>query len=78
MKKTIKTGFILLSLFGAWYFSHINSEKKSMEDLVLENIEALAWDENGLPDENFQCYNWGEVDCYGDKVEVKYSGYSLD
>lgn len=78
MKKTIKTGFALLMLFGAWYFGHIASEKNSINKLMLENIEALASYENGGAGENYHCFGRGEVDCYGDKVDVKYSGFSLD
>lgn len=77
MKNIIKTGLVLSSLFGAWYFSHTTSQNNLINDLAFENIEALAWDAENPPTENFKCYGWGEVDCYGIKVEVKYSGFSL-
>lgn len=78
MKKTIKAGIILISLSGILYVGHTVSEKSSMNDLALENIEALAFGEDGKPSENFKCINPGEIDCYGYKVEYKYSGFSLD
>lgn len=78
MKKTIKTGLILLCLSSTWCFYHTISQNSLTNDLAFENIEALASYENGEPDENFQCYNDGEVDCYGYKVEYKISGFSLD
>lgn len=78
MKKTIKRGLILLSLVGAWYFGHTVTEENLINDLAFENIEALAKDEVHFPDENFRCYGDGEVDCYGYKVQVKYSGLSLE
>ena len=47
MKKTIKTGLILLSLFSAWYFGHTTSDKNPMNELMFKNVEALANNENG-------------------------------
>lgn len=78
MKKIIKTGFVFLLLFGAWYFGHTTSDKNPMNELMFENIEALANNENGQSGENYSCYGRGEVDCDGDKFEVKISGFSLD
>ena len=49
-----------------------------MNELMFENIEALANNENGQSGENYSCYGRGEVDCDGDKFEIKFSGYSLD
>ncbi len=45
MEKIIKTGFVFLLLFGAWYFGHTTSDKNPMNELMLENIEALAYNE---------------------------------
>ena len=78
MKKTIKTGLILLSLFSAWYFGHTTSDKNPMNELMFKNVEALANNENGQSDKNYSCVGTGEIDCYGDKVDTKYEGYSLD
>ncbi|MCL3852745.1 MULTISPECIES: NVEALA domain-containing protein [Parabacteroides] len=73
-RKTIKSGITLLCLFGGMYFySTHQSEKKVLSDLAFENIEALALSEED-PDENFKCYGWGDVECHGKKVEVKYGG----
>ncbi|GKG74099.1 hypothetical protein DXA15_22930 [Parabacteroides sp. AM58-2XD] len=77
MKNIIKTGLVLSSLLGAWYYCHTASQKSLINDLAFDNIEALAGNGEGSH-ENYVCFNYGEVDCYGDKVEVKYSGFSLD
>lgn len=78
MKTTIKKGLIVLALCGAGYFGYTASQTNVVNNLALQNIEALANNEGNQPTENYQCYGWGEVDCYGYKVEVKYSGFSLD
>lgn len=78
MGKTIKTGFVLLILFGAGYLRHTASEKESMDKLMLENIEALADCEEGQSDKNYFCFGRGEICCHGDKVEEMYEGISLD
>lgn len=78
MEKIIKTGFVFLLLFGAWYFGHTTSDKNPMNELMLENIEALANNENDQHGENYRCYGRGEVDCDGEKFEIRFSGFSLD
>lgn len=78
MKSIIKKGVIVLSLCGTGYFGYTASQTSLINDLALENIEALANNEGNQPTENYQCYGWGEVDCYRHKVKVKYSGFSLD
>lgn len=72
-RKIIKSSIALLCLFGGMYFHSIQPEKNVLNDLVFENIEALALTEED-PDENFRCYGWGDIECHGKKVEVKYSG----
>ncbi len=71
-KNKIKIGLVLLCLSGCFFFS---MEKKQLTDLTLKNIEALAQGEG--PTENYYCIGSGDIDCYGDKVEDMYTGFSL-
>lgn len=49
---------------------------KNVTDLASSNIEALANGEGpGVP---VMCLGRGSVECYGDKVEIKVTNYSLD
>ena len=73
-RKTIKSGIIFLCLLGGIHFYSTQSPKNVLNDLAFENIEALASTEEG-PNENFMCYGWGDIECHGKKVEVKYSGF---
>lgn len=73
-RKTIKSGIALLCLLGGMYFYSNQSDKNVLNDLTFENIEALALSEED-PNENYRCYGWGDVECHGRKVEVKYSGF---
>lgn len=47
-----------------------------MDDLLLKNVEALAWGEGGYS----RCLGLGDVDCPFSKTKVEYvmSGYSLE
>ncbi|MDO4756396.1 MAG: hypothetical protein Q4A54_08635 [Parabacteroides sp.] len=46
--------------------------------MAFQNVGALAQGEGyGFP-ENFYCINAGDIDCYGDKVDYKFSGFSID
>lgn len=76
-RKTIKSGIALLCLLGSMYFYSTQSEKKVLNDLAFENIEALALPEGG-PIENYKCYGWGDIECHGDKVERMTSGFRLE
>lgn len=73
-RKTIKSGIIFLCLLGGIYFYSTQSPKNVINDLVFENIEALALPEED-PEENFKCYGWGDIECHGKKVERKTSGF---
>ena len=73
-KKLIKGLIGMLCLFGLFYFNR--PTKTCMTRLVFDNVEALAEGEDNLP--NFRCYGTGSVDCFGHKVEVKFSNYSLE
>ena len=74
MKKKMKV-LIALVCLGAVYLVTKEMENKPISDLAFQNIEALAQGE-GFP-ENFYCINAGDIDCYGHKVEDKYTGFSL-
>lgn len=49
---------------------------ETVSDLAFQNVEALAQGEGF--NENFICINPGDIDCYGDKVDYKMTGLSLD
>ena len=75
-QKQLFKGIIgLLCLFGISYFFN-RSTKTYMTRLAFDNVEALAEGEDALP--SFRCYGTGSVDCFGHKVEVKFSNYSLE
>lgn len=73
-RKTVKSCIALLCLSGGMYFHSIQSDKNVINDLAFKNIEALALTEED-PDENYWCYGWGDIECHGDKVERKTSGF---
>ncbi len=58
-------------------FIYSNSKKEGMNNLLLENIEALADEEY---DSTAKCYGRGSVDCPYTDIKVKYvmEGYSLE
>ena len=70
MKNKIKIAVISLCAVGA-------ISNKRMDDLLLKNVEALAWGEGGVPS---NCLGLGDVDCPFSKTKVKYvmTGYSLE
>ena len=74
MKK--KVLLIVIGL-GAIYGVSRYLGTETVSDLAFQNVEALAQGEGGFP-ENFYCLNAGDIDCYGHKVEAKYTGLSLD
>lgn len=50
-------------------------DDRNVTDLVSSNIEALANEEG--PMGGVLCLDSGSIDCYGDKVEMKVTNYSL-
>ena len=74
-KKGLKIAIVFICMGMAGIFWQ-NRQTVSLNELALENVEALAQGE-GFP-ENFYCINVGDIDCYGDKVEDKYTGFGLD
>ena len=76
-KKGLKIAIVFICMGMAGIFWQ-NRQTVSLNELALENVEALAQGEGyGFP-ENFICFNIGDIDCYGDKVDYKYSGFSID
>jgi hypothetical protein len=75
-KKGLKIAIVFICMGMAGIFWQ-NRQTVSLNELALENVEALAQGEGGFP-ENFYCINAGDIDCYGYKVEDKYTGLSLD
>mgnify|MGYP002537882475 CR=1 FL=1 len=73
MKNKLKlVGVIVCLIAGICFWTN---QKNELPALILENIEALAYGENG---NGANCYGDGSIDCAGDWVEVKISGLSLE
>ncbi|MDR1341522.1 MAG: NVEALA domain-containing protein [Prevotellaceae bacterium] len=70
--KRIIIGILIFSglLAGVSYSVLCANHKPQITDLVLKNVEALAQGESS----STFCLGHGEVECYGAKVEVKYTG----
>ena len=43
-------------------------------NITLENVEALAQTEGNY----VRCYNYGDIDCLGAKVEFRYDYYNVE
>ena len=70
--------FLLILFVGVLvvFVSQQTEEVLIMNDVLLENVEALANSENSLP---YYCSDSGDVLCPGDgsRVDAVYEGYSL-
>lgn len=77
MKNKIKIAVISLCAVGVITALCNQKSGKQMDDLLLKNVEALAWDEGGVPS---KCLGFGDVDCPFSKIKVEYvmTGYSLE
>ena len=78
MKNKIKIAVISLCAVSAiTAFYSQKSSGKQMDDLLLKNVEALAWGEGGG---YTSCFGVGSVDCPTTQYKVEYvmSGYSLE
>lgn len=70
MKKTLLC--ILVLLIAGWnlMINQHNAEEKTLNDLILSNVEALAQEET---QDKFHCFGYGSIDCSdGHKYEIKY------
>lgn len=75
-KKVLFISLFLLAVIAVSFQSY--SEKNKLGDLILENIDALASDDEwGY---NVECWGSGSVDCPITHVKVKFvaEGYSLE
>lgn len=68
--------YFILCLIGIVGMYSSISEKKQAEDILLQNIEALATDESDVPK---VCAGYGCLDCPVGNKKVKYiiTGWSL-
>ena len=66
---------LFVGVLGVWV-SQQTPKAPIVDDVLLENVEALANSEETLPTD---CWSSGDVTCPGNgvKVEVVYIGYSL-
>lgn len=74
MKRRILFAIVLIGIGGIYLFTQ-KSQVQSLTDLALTNIEALAQGEGG--GENYFCYDYGDIECNGQKAKIKISGFSL-
>ncbi|MBR5296432.1 MAG: NVEALA domain-containing protein [Parabacteroides sp.] len=73
-KKGLKIAIVFICMGMAGIFWQ-NRQTVSLNELALENVEALAQGESGLG--NYLCLGDGVLDCDGNKVAEVYSGLSL-
>lgn len=75
MKNYLKFAFLLATVIGSWQVNSLK-DTKSVNALVLQNIEALASDEHEM---STVCIGSGSVDCPITHGGVKYvaQGYIL-
>jgi hypothetical protein len=69
MKRPIKLLLIAVCIAAAWHF--IPEKKTNIQDLVFENIEALANNEGS----GTWCFGTGSVDCLWQKAELKITNF---
>lgn len=73
MKTIIKITICAVCIVAAYLGSR--QAENEVTELVNSNVEALAGGEDYT---TVFCYGSGSVDCYGNWVEMKISGLSLD
>ena len=72
-KNVIKLLLIAVVIISA--YCSLSKEKDTVETLLFDNIEALA---SGEGSSTYHCFGWGNVNCYGNKVEYMIDGMDLD
>lgn len=72
MKSKIKI-IAIIACLTVGYFLHTKNQVHELNDLILENVEALANDENT----SYRCFGSGSVDCHGYNVKYKIENYNL-
>jgi hypothetical protein len=76
MKRIVKVILIFACLCGVSYFSFHKNPQAALQasDLALENMEALADDEDTIYS---HCVGTGSIDCNEIKADWKIIGYGL-
>ena len=69
MKKKTSILFIVITLIISANLKNRNTNLKKISSLSLENIEALASNENN--DGLYKCYGLGSIDCFGQTIKVE-------
>ena len=76
MKKNVRKLSLLVAVVIISAYCYLTKEKDTVEALLFDNIEALASGEGGSS--TYHCFGWGNVNCYGNKVEYMIDGIDLD
>lgn len=78
IKKNMKKLLLVIMVLAVAVFATKSAcQKEKLNDVVLENVEALA-DQEWEDGKFHVCIGSGKVDCYnGDKVERQYSFMSI-
>ena len=63
MKKMIKIAFVAAFVAIAGYGVYTNQKAETMSDLMLANVEALAWPEGSSPYRVFPCPSSSGNEC---------------
>lgn len=72
MKRLVlKSSFLLVAIASLYCFQ--KKENRTLKNLALANIEALAAGEGG----GTTCIGSGSIDCYGYKVDYKATDFSF-
>ncbi|MDR1381273.1 MAG: NVEALA domain-containing protein [Tannerella sp.] len=67
----IKWGMVFFVVTTVSFLNLVKKETKNLDEIVYENVEALASDEGGW----YMCAGTGSVNCYGYYVEIKVGLY---
>lgn len=71
MRGILCGAILAVAAVGSFY---VQDKETVMDEMVWENIEALAENETG----NYVCMKLGDIDCHGHKVLYKYENFSLN
>ncbi|EEF74889.1 MULTISPECIES: NVEALA domain-containing protein [Bacteroidaceae] len=72
-KALVYVGIILICVCGLYEYK-LSSKEVKWSNITLENVEALAQTEGNY----VRCYNYGDIDCLGAKVEFRYDYYNVE
>lgn len=71
MRGILCGAILAVAAVGSFY---VQDKETVMDEMVWENIEALAENETG----NYLCMGIGDIDCHGLKVYHKIDNFSLE